>query len=125
MKETGILIGKQKREKPKTVHTPENIDAMAKSVYEASSTLIHLRSQQSNISETSLKKMLHKFLGMTPYNVQLVQELKTIDHLMRFRFAKWACDRLIFSNEDHFDLGGYVNKQNYRIWGTENPHAYI
>ena len=20
-----------------------------------------------------------------------------------------------------FDLGGYVNKQNYRIWGTENP----
>ena len=23
------------------------------------------------------------------------------------------------------DLGGYVNKQNYRIWGTENPTAYI
>ena len=25
----------------------------------------------------------------------------------------------------HFDLGGYVNKQNCRIWGTEDPHAYI
>ena len=25
----------------------------------------------------------------------------------------------------HFDLGGYVNKQNCRIWGKENPHAYI
>ena len=24
-----------------------------------------------------------------------------------------------------FDLGGYVNKQNCRIQGTENPHAYI
>ena len=23
------------------------------------------------------------------------------------------------------DLGGYVNNQNCRIWGTENPHAYI
>ena len=33
--------------------------------------------------------------------------------------------RIIFSYETHFDLGGYVNKQNYRIWGTENPHAYI
>ena len=48
---------------------------------------------------------------------------------MRFRFAKWACDRLtekiIFSDEAHFDLGGYVNKQNCRIWDTENPHAYI
>ena len=31
----------------------------------------------------------------------------------------------IFSDEAHFDLGGYVNKQNCSIWGTENPHAYI
>ena len=28
-----------------------------------------------------------------------------------------------FSNEAHFDLGGYVNKQNCYIWGIENPHA--
>ena len=52
------------------------------------------------------------------------------------RWAKRACDRLtedvdsgrnkiIFSDEAHFDLGEYVNKQNWRIWGTENPHAYI
>ena len=32
---------------------------------------------------------------------------------------------IIFSEEAYFDLGGYVNKQNCRIWGTENPHAYI
>ena len=25
----------------------------------------------------------------------------------------------------HFDLGGYVNKQNCHIWGIENPHTYI
>ena len=28
-------------------------------------------------------------------------------------------------NEAHFDLGGYINKQNCHIWGTENPYAYI
>ena len=45
--------------------------------------------------------------------------------------GKWACDRLTeeadfgFSDEAHFDLGRYVNKQNCCIWGTENPHAYI
>ena len=33
--------------------------------------------------------------------------------------------KIIFSDEAHFDLGGYVNNQNCRIWGTENPHAYI
>ena len=46
--------------------------------------------------------------------------------------GKWACDQLtedadfakkkiIFSDEAHFDVGGYVNKQNCRICGTENP----
>ena len=33
--------------------------------------------------------------------------------------------KIIFSDEAHFDLGGYVNKQNCRICGTENQHAYI
>ena len=33
--------------------------------------------------------------------------------------------KIIFSNEAHFDLGGYVNKHNCRIWGTENQPAYI
>ena len=46
-KETGILIDKPKREKPKTVHTPENITAAAES-----HTSIHRRSQQLNISQT-------------------------------------------------------------------------
>ena len=60
---------------------------------EASSTSIHRGSRQLNISETSLGQILHKDLGMTQYEVELVQELKPIDHQMRFRFAKWACDR--------------------------------
>ena len=34
-KETGILIDKPKREKPKTVLTPENIAAVTESVHEA------------------------------------------------------------------------------------------
>ena len=42
----------------------------------------------------SLRRILHKDLGMTPYKVQLVQELKPTDHLMRNRFTKGACDRL-------------------------------
>ena len=33
--------------------------------------------------------------------------------------------KIIFSVEAHFDFGGYVNKQNFRIWGTANPHACI
>ena len=36
------------------------------------------------------------------------------------------CVQLYFTNGfTNIDLGGYVNKQNCRIWRTENPHAYI
>ena len=83
VKETGILRYKPKREKPKTLPSPENIAAVTGNVYKA-----HRRSQQLNISETSLRRILHKDLGMTPYKVQLVQELKPINHAMRFRFSK-------------------------------------
>ena len=82
-----------------------------------------------------MRLILNKDLGMTTYKDQFVQELKPIDHPMRFRFATWGCDRLtedadfgkkiIFLDEAHFDLGAYVNKQNCCIWGTEIPHAYI
>ena len=95
MKETGILIDKLKREMPKKiVRTAEIIAAVAESVCEALSTSIQLHSQQLNISQTSLRQILHKYLGMTQYKVQLVKELKPVDHPMRFRFAKWACDQL-------------------------------
>ena len=31
--------------------------------------------------------------------------------------------KVIFTDETHFDLDGYVNKQNCRIWGTEKTHT--
>ena len=33
--------------------------------------------------------------------------------------------QIIFSDEAHFHLGGYVNKQNCHIWGSENPHEVL
>ena len=54
--ETDILVDKPKRGKPKTVRKPENIASVAESVCDVS---------QLNISETSLRQILHKDLGMT------------------------------------------------------------
>ena len=31
--------------------------------------------------------------------------------------------RISFSDKAHFQLGGYVNNQNYRIWGSKYPHV--
>ncbi|GFT00283.1 hypothetical protein TNCV_2738441 [Trichonephila clavipes] len=33
--------------------------------------------------------------------------------------------RILFSDEAHFWLKGYVNKQNCRIWSEANPQVYV
>ena len=34
-------------------------------------------------------------------------------------------NKIGFSDEAHFWLNGYVNKQKYRFYGTENPNISI
>ncbi|GFX54492.1 uncharacterized protein TNCV_1586771 [Trichonephila clavipes] len=53
----------------------------------------------------------------------------------RRRFVKWAQNeiavvpdfhkRILFRDEAHFWLNGYVNKQNCRIWSEANPQVYV
>ena len=33
--------------------------------------------------------------------------------------------KLIMSDEAYFHLNGHVNKQNCRIWGTQNPRIIV
>ncbi|GFV95537.1 putative LOC100569746 [Trichonephila clavipes] len=57
------------------------------------------------------------------------------DHQARHRFIEWAQNeiavvpdfhkRILFSDEAHFWLNGYVNKQNCRIWSEANPQVYV
>ncbi|GFT19158.1 uncharacterized protein TNCV_302921 [Trichonephila clavipes] len=52
----------------------------------------------------------------------------------RRRFVEWAQNeiavvpdfhkRILFSDEAHFWLNGYVNKQNCHIWSEANPQVY-
>ncbi|GFV90173.1 uncharacterized protein TNCV_4378891 [Trichonephila clavipes] len=56
------------------------------------------------------------------------------DHQARRRFVEWAQNeiavvpdfpnRILFTDEAHFWLNGYVNKQNCRIWSEANPQVY-
>ncbi|GFW32405.1 putative transposable element [Trichonephila clavipes] len=54
---------------------------------------------------------------------------------VRRRFVEWAQNeiavgpdfhkRILFSDEAHFWLNGYVNKKNFRIWSEANPQVYV
>jgi len=94
-------LDKATRSRARPVRSIEkNIAAVAQSVLEQPSTSTRHRSQNLNISRTSLRRILNKDLGMKPYKVQLVQELKPHDHPMRFWFAQWAEQRLV--EDEHF-----------------------
>ncbi|GFT14911.1 hypothetical protein TNCV_3483601 [Trichonephila clavipes] len=53
----------------------------------------------------------------------------------RRKFVEWAQNeiavvpdfhkRILFSDEAHFWLNGYVNKQNCLIWSEANPQVYV
>ena len=40
---------------------------------------------------------------------------------LTYKRCRFWQKKIIFSDEAHFDLGGYVNKENCRIWGTKIP----
>ncbi|GFX87725.1 transposable element Tc1 transposase [Trichonephila clavipes] len=65
---------------------------------------------------------------------KLPQQL--LDNVVQsMRFVEWAQNeiavvpdfhkRILFSDEAHFGLNGYVNKQNCRIWSEANPQVYV
>ncbi|GFV34114.1 uncharacterized protein TNCV_3630791 [Trichonephila clavipes] len=57
------------------------------------------------------------------------------DHQARRRFVQWAQneiavvpdfhERIFFSDEAHFWLNGYVNKQSCHIWSEANSQVYV
>ncbi|GFY33595.1 uncharacterized protein TNCV_4591571 [Trichonephila clavipes] len=57
------------------------------------------------------------------------------DHQAKRRFVEWAQNeiavvpdfhnRILFSDEAHFWLNDYFNKQNCRIWSEANPQVYV
>lgn len=125
------LLTDTRPNRPHPARSIENIAAVADSVAEDRNESIRHRSQQLGLSYGTTWAILRKDLGLKAYKIQLVQELKPADLPLRHRFSQWALEKLdedplfstkiLFSDEAHFWLHGYVNKQNCRIWGEEQP----
>lgn len=128
---TGSVADEAVPVRQRNARSLENIVAVRDSVRENPRQSIPRRAQELGLSATSTWRIMRRDLGLHPYKVQLTQELKPNDHRQRRVFADWALEHLaadpdfgkkiIFSDEAHFWLSGFVNKQNYRIWSDENP----
>jgi hypothetical protein len=131
--ETGAVTNIVRPVHHRFARSAENIAAVSESVAEDPNVSIPRRSQELGLSYGTLWRILHLDLHLHPYKVQLTQQLKPADHSQRRRYVEWVLEqqavdgdfsnKIFFSDEAHFSLCGYVNKQNCRIWGSENPQV--
>ena len=118
-----------------TVRTEENISRVRELFQDQPNTSQRHASRQLGISRSSLRNIMKLDIGLFPYKIQLFHRLTDEDIARRMVFAQQMedlirenqieIDKIWFSDEAHFQLDGYVNKQNYRFWGTENPQICV
>ena len=127
----GTTLDSHHSGRPRTARSEENIARVRESVAESPKTSTRRRAQQLNISQRSLRRILKKDLHLFPYKIQLVQKLLSRDHNQRLKYSSVILnlareidnfsEKMIMSDEAHFHLSGYVNKQNSRFWGSKSP----
>ena len=111
----------------------KNFAIVSESVAEVPNMLIPRRSNELGLSYGTLWRILHLNLHLHPYKVQLTQQLKSAYHSQHRRHLEWVLvqqmvdgnfsKKICFSDETHFTLVEYVNKQNCHIWDSESPQV--
>jgi len=109
-------VSKKRRGQPRTSRTPENIEAVRRSVLQSPRRSARKHASALGISNRSVRRILHQDLHFHPYKMVVVQELtqqawinRVCEHLIE-RLPDDAV--VIFSDEAHFHISGCVNKQN-------------
>lgn len=126
-RQTGSALKRKPTGRPRTATTPENVARVRESVQQSPRRSALKHSAALGLSERSVRRILHRELGMHPFKMMLTQELSEND----FESRRAACEDIlhniprgalfISSDEAHFHLSGTVNKQNFRYWAAENP----
>jgi hypothetical protein len=120
--------------RPRTVRTPENVDRVRAAVLQSPRrSAARRQSVALQLPNTTVRHILPKDLSFHLFKVQLLQELSDSDVENRLRFSEQFRELLIDDDDDlqnnlivtdeaHFHLSGYVNKQIIRYWAPDNPH---
>ncbi|GFU12975.1 transposable element Tc3 transposase [Trichonephila clavipes] len=108
---------------------PYSLD-LAPSDYYLFRSLQNLLHGKTFTSKEEVKDHLNQF-----FNSKKQKNYERGNILLPERFVEWAQNeiaavpdfnkQILFSDEVHFWLNGYVNKQNCRIWSEANPQVYV
>ncbi|GFT71946.1 uncharacterized protein TNCV_2515871 [Trichonephila clavipes] len=108
--------------------------------YSTSPSLFRLTSEHFPVVISATKKIKSNETVYSLFPCQVIYSqfglaIHQNDHQARRRFVEWLKNeiavvpdfhkRILFSDEAHFWLNGYVNKQNCRIWSEADPQVYV
>jgi len=81
------------------------------------------------LSEASVRRILNKYFHFYPYKIQVTHALHERDvkgvnfyqtFLQLINQNQELVNNLLMSDEAHFHLTAFVNKQNFRYWSATN-----
>jgi hypothetical protein len=114
----------------KSVRTPDNVARLEGALQRSPTRSARRHAVSLGISDRTVRRTLHKDLHYHPYKIQIVHALKDVDHANRLAFCQQILkminenphllNKLLMSG----DLPGFVNKQNFRYWSSENPQRF-
>jgi hypothetical protein len=83
-----------------------------------------------HLKDSNICQILHEDLHYHSYKIQVAQELSEQDKVSQFKFCNefldlvnnnhYTVNTLLMSDEAHFHMSGYVNKQNCHYWAPNN-----
>ncbi|KAL7630171.1 UNVERIFIED_CONTAM: hypothetical protein RMT77_019690 [Armadillidium vulgare] len=129
-RETGSALNIKLKGPIPSVSTEENVQRVSDAVNSNPRRSLRKHAAALGIKKSTLHNIVKKKLSFHPYKIQIVQALKENDYLLRKTCAErilaefptaQRLGNIFFSDEAHFHLEGYVNKQNCRYWAPVNP----
>jgi len=78
--ETGSALKKKPTGRPRSAHTPQNIEAVCVSVLRSPRCSVRKLAAAVRLSRECVRRILQVDLKFHPYKLQIMQELKEKDH---------------------------------------------
>ena len=97
------------RTRRNTVRSPENIQRVRIALERSPRRSVRRHSQLLNLSDRSVRRILHHDLHFHPYKLQIVQELTAAHKAFRVR----CCQQMAHTHADLQFTGPYCNKLFY------------
>ena len=129
--ETGCLCKHKSSDRPLTA---EDVERVRASFMHRLKKSMGTAAKELSMSKTTVWRVLRKRLVFKPYRIQLVQlwdedHRRRLDFCLQLQYLMSSDDHFLlevqFSDEATIHVSGAVYRHNVRIWGSENPHAYV